>query len=225
MEPNRFVVHSGKLALLFLFVSAVPASAQLIDLAPPPATYVGQEYPGNYAGGVGDRRSFFFEDVLPFQLTSVEIELNPTGTTLFTASLYSVVGISSPGSLLTSNSLQLPDSNRGFYSIPLARSFAGNNTRYLLDIQWNVPPEEARFYSFEGFGDVGGPEGIDPPYLAGPVRVIDGRNGGSLGEPNYIIAHFRIGTVPEPASAGLLVLGLSCLLATTRRKPNPRRLP
>jgi PEP-CTERM motif len=218
MTRNSDVFRPHTMGLLFLFVAVAPASAQVFDLAPPPSTYVVQEFPGNFAGGAGDRRSFYFEDVLPFQLTSVEVEVNPTGTTLFTASLYSVIGINTPGSLLTTNSAQLPDLNRGFYSIPLSRAFAGTSSRYLLDVQWSPAPEEVRFYSFEGFGDVGGPEGLDPPYVVGPVRVIDGRDGGALAEPNYIIAHFRIGTVPEPASAGLLGLGISCLIATMRRR-------
>jgi len=217
MVTNQFVAHTSKLAMLIAMVSAIPASAQLYDLAPPPATYIGQEYPAIFAGGPGERRSFFFEDVLPFQLTSVEIELNPNGTTLFTASLYSVVGTATPGGLLVTNSAQLADLNRGFYSIPLSRSFAGTSTRYLLDVQWNVSPEEARFYSFEGLGDFGGPEGVDPPYVVGPVRVIDGRDGGSLGEENYVIAHFQIGTIPEPTSIGLLGLGITCIVATFRR--------
>jgi hypothetical protein len=214
VKPYQFLVRIS--TSCFLCAAAIPAPAQLFDLAPPPETYAGRKFQGGFTNGPGDRRSFFFEDVLPFQLTSVGIDLNPNGTTMFTASLYSVVGIDSPGDLLISNSVQLPDLDRGFYSIPITRAFAGTSTRYLLDIQWSVKPQEARFYSFEGLGD--GAEPISPPYIVGPVRVIDGRGGGPLNEKNFVIAHFRIDIVPEPACAVLLGVGLSFVLSGRWRK-------
>ena len=209
------IAHINCLAMLSLAFAAVSASAQVVDLAPPPETYLGQQFPGDWAGGTGSGRSFIFEDVSPFQLSSVDIEVNPSATTLFTASLYTITGTKTLGSLLATNSTSLSDVGRAFYNIPLSRSFVGGNNRFLIDIHWNSDPTEARFYSFDGQGD--GQEGIDLPYVRGPVRIIDGKSGSPAGEDNYVISHFRLGIVPEPASAGLFTLGSIALFATARR--------
>jgi len=215
MHPtNKARINAA--ALLCLLFTASSATAVTFDLAPPPATYVSQQYAGGWYGAVGPRRSFIFEDVSPFQLASVDIEINPIQTTTFTASLYAVIGVDTPGSQLASNSVILSDLGRGFYNTPLSYSFPGTGSRYLLDIFWNTDPEEAVFYQFEGLGD--GSEPIDPPYVQGPVRIIDGKGPFDLGEDNYIISHFRITVVPEPASSGLLVLGLMGLLSGAKRR-------
>jgi PEP-CTERM motif len=209
------------LVLLYLALATVSASAEIIDLAPPPETYLGQEWPGVWedGAGAGSGRSFIFEDVASFRLASVGIEINASPTMVATASLYSVTGEKTLGTLLATNSTLLSDVGRAFYDIPLSYLFAGTNNRFALDIQWNAHPDEVRYYSFDG--QDGGPDGIDPYYVRGPVRVIDGK--ADHFENNYIIAHFRFGTVPEPASAGLLMLGSIALVATTRRRFGGKR--
>ena len=112
MYPTR-IARVNCLAMLSLAFASVSVSADVIDLAPPPETYLGEQYPGDWQSGTqGNRRSFIFEDVAPFQLTSVDIEVDPSATTLFTASLYTVIGADTPGGLLATNTTSLPDLGR-----------------------------------------------------------------------------------------------------------------
>jgi len=202
---------------LCLGILSASASAGVIDFAPPPATYAGQEFNGQWRGSVGDRRSFIFEDVSPFQLTSVGIEVNPGGPTTFTASLYAILGAETPGGQLASQSIALADVGRGFYEIPLSHAFSGAGNRFLLDVLFTgAALQEAIFYDFEGFGDFSMP--IDPPYVVGPVRVIDGKGPSLLGEDNFVISHFRIGVVPEPSALALLAMSFVGLLPGMRRR-------
>jgi hypothetical protein len=141
-------------AALCLGVLSASASAGVIDLAPPPATYAGQEFNGQWRSAVGSRRSFIFEDVSPFQLTSVGIEVNPGGTTTFTASLHTILGADTPGVELASQSIAVADVGRGFYDVPLSHTFSGAGNRFLLDVLFTgATIQEAVFYDFEGFGD------------------------------------------------------------------------
>ncbi len=58
---------------------------------------------------------------------------------------------------------------------------------------------------------------IDPPYVVGPVRVIDGKGPSALGDDNFVISHFRIGVVPEPSALALLAMGFVVVLPGARR--------
>jgi hypothetical protein len=216
LTTSRARLHAA--AILCLGFLSAPASAAVIDLAPPPALYAGQEFMGQwYVATVGNRRSFIFEDVSPFQLSSVSIEINPTGTTTFTASLHSMIGTETPGVQLASQSVVLGDANRGFYEVPLSYTFAGAGNRYLLDVLFDGQgPNEATYYDFEGFGDYTRP--VDPPYVVGPVRIIDGKGPYTLGEDNFLISHFRLEVVPEPSALALLAFSVVGLLPRLRSK-------
>ena len=196
--------------------------AALIDLEPPASTYQGQSYTGQWSGGVGFDRGFFFNEVSPFTLNTIGIELNLSGRQTLLASLYSVSGTDTVGSLLASNSISFEDIGRAWFDIPLSYSFDGSGDRFFAIIDFGgVQPGEARFWDFEGRGDGGQP--IDSPYIVGPVSVFDGTYG--LGGSNYVLAHFRMDVdqgqgpvIPEPATMLLLGSGLIGLAGYARRK-------
>jgi hypothetical protein len=202
--------------LLLLEISLVTAlgastvSADPISLTPPPSSYVDEFFVGQWIGetpfGLGPSREIVFEDAAPFSLNSFGMQLNPTGTTNLTATLYKFSDTSTVGSVLATSLLSTADVGRGFYDVPLTYSFPGASSRYMLSMTWNSDLEEATFFAFEGFGDFGAD--TDPSYAAGPFRVLDGKAG--FGHPNFILSNFRadVSTVPEPASLTLLGLGL-----------------
>ena len=208
------------LAAVVVLVGVGSAEGESFDLAPPPETYAGQTYVGGWVGGpVGGHRGFILEDVAAFALNSVGIEMNLSGVTTLTANLYDIIGTDTVGALLaTYTEPNVQDTDRGFYDVPLTYGFAGDSSRYLIDITWDAEPSEAVFYDFEGVGDFG--LQIDPHYTRGPVKVIDGKGGvgSTVGSENFIIAHFRMDAIPEPSTLALLCMAAFGLLMHIRRK-------
>jgi len=192
-----------------------------IDLEPPASSHSGS-LPGAWLSGTGASRSFIFEDTVAFDLSCVGIQFNPSTTTTtmttLTAKLYSVSG-DTFGAAIASDSTVIDDLGRGFYDVPLFYSFAGDSSRYALELSWDQRPEEAIYYDFEGFGD--GSASNDPPYEAGPFRVLDGRSGDpGEGLDNFLLAHFRaeVDVVPTPAAALAAVPPLAALAMRRRRR-------
>lgn len=193
-------------------LAQMPAQAQLLTLIPPsPAEFGGT---ASADGGVGGERGLFISALSSFSITSLGIEADPTVASLgFTANIYSATGLSR-GGLLATNTVTLADTGQGFYTVPIAFTFAaGQDYDIAVDFS-NASTVLVRFVN-----------DTYPSYTVGGVISVPA-NAGELsgGSGNTVSPVLQVNlagasaAAPEPGTLALMAGAFLIPAAALRRR-------